>query len=66
MKSLQSGFSSVNFFANFDCAILDGYKVRIGDSIDPGINIYTATHPLAPHERIEALECGKPVTIGSR
>ena len=56
-----------NFYANFDCVILDVCEVRIGDNcfIAPGVHIYTATHPLDPIERISGIEFGKPVTIGN-
>jgi maltose O-acetyltransferase len=56
-----------NFYANFDCVILDVCEVRIGDNclLAPGVHIYTATHPLNPLERIEGLEYGKPVYIGN-
>lgn len=55
-----------NFYANFDCVILDVCEVRIGDNcfMAPGVHIYTATHPLNPYERISGAEYGKPVTIG--
>ncbi|RXS91436.1 sugar O-acetyltransferase [Geobacillus sp. PK12] len=55
-----------NFFMNFDGVILDVCEVRIGDHcfIGPGVHIYTATHPLDPHERNSGLEYGKPVVIG--
>ncbi|MEC0239004.1 sugar O-acetyltransferase [Paenibacillus dokdonensis] len=56
-----------NFYANFDCTILDVCEVRIGDNcfIAPGVHIYTATHPINPFERIAGPEYGKPVTIGN-
>jgi len=55
-----------NFFANFDCVILDVCEVRFGDHcmLGPGVHIYTATHPVNPFERIKGPEFGKPVTIG--
>lgn len=55
-----------NFYANFNCIILDVCKVQIGDNcmMAPGVHIYTATHPLNPYERIAGTEYGKPVTIG--
>lgn len=55
-----------NFYANFDCVILDVCEVRIGKNcfMAPGVHIYTATHPLDPIERISGAEFGKPVTIG--
>lgn len=56
-----------NFYANFDCVILDVCEVRIGDNclLGPGVHIYTATHPLDSYERISGVEYGKPVTIGN-
>lgn len=55
-----------NFYANFDCVILDVCDVRIGDycMMAPGVHIYTATHPLDPTERNSGREYAKPVTIG--
>ncbi|OAB27447.1 acetyltransferase [Paenibacillus macquariensis subsp. defensor] len=56
-----------DFYANFNCVILDVCEVHIGDNcfIAPGVHIYTATHPLNPYERINGTEYGKPVTIGN-
>ena len=56
-----------NFYANFDCVILDVAEVRIGNScmIAPQVGIYTATHPLDPVERNSGLELAKPITIGN-
>lgn len=55
-----------NFYANFDCIILDICEVRIGANcfMAPGVHIYTAAHPLNPYERNSGIEFGKPVTIG--
>lgn len=55
-----------NFYANFDCVLLDVCEIRIGDNcfLAPGVHIYTATHPLNAMERISGAEYGKPVTIG--
>ncbi|MCK6207415.1 sugar O-acetyltransferase [Bacillus infantis] len=56
-----------NFYANFDCVILDVCEVNIGDHcfMAPGVHIYTAGHPLHPEERNAGPEFGKPVTIGN-
>jgi maltose O-acetyltransferase len=56
-----------NFYANFDCTILDVCEVTIGDNcfMAPGVHIYTAGHPLHPDERNAGPEFGKPVTIGN-
>lgn len=55
-----------NFFANYDCIILDVCNVTIGDNcmMAPRVCIYTATHPLDAESRISGAEFGKPVTIG--
>ncbi|TXC92983.1 acetyltransferase [Metabacillus litoralis] len=56
-----------NFFANFDCVMLDVCEIRFGENcmLAPGVHIYTATHPINPIERNKGLEYGKPVTIGN-
>ncbi|MYL45678.1 acetyltransferase [Virgibacillus halodenitrificans] len=55
-----------NFYANFDCVILDSCEVRIGDNcmLAPGVHIYTATHPIRANERNSGREYGKSVSIG--
>ena len=37
-----------NFFANYNCTILDVGKVRIGDNVQfaPNVSVYTAGHPV--------------------
>ena len=56
-----------NFYANYDCVILDACEVNIGDNVflAPGVHIYTAAHPLEAEVRNSLLEYGKPVTIGN-
>jgi maltose O-acetyltransferase len=60
-------FVGEDFFANFDCTILDVCEVRIGDHcmLGPGVQIYTATHPIDPTERISGKEFAKPINIGN-
>lgn len=55
-----------NFYANFDCTILDGAPVTIGDNcmIAPGVHIYTNTHPVNAEKRVTEIEFAKPVVIG--
>ena len=55
-----------NFFANYNCTIIDVAKVRIGDNCQmaPNVAIYTAGHPVYPTTRNSAVEYGKEVTIG--
>lgn len=54
-----------NFYANFNCIILDCAKVNIGDNVflGPNVQISTPTHPLAVEERNKGLEAAKPITI---
>nr|WP_302690441.1 sugar O-acetyltransferase [uncultured Eubacterium sp.] len=55
-----------NFFANYNCTIIDVAKVKIGDNcfMAPNVAIYTAGHPIHPATRNAALEYGKEVVIG--
>ena len=55
-----------NFFANYNCMILDVAKVVIGDNCQmaPNVAIYTAGHPVHPDTRNTAYEYGIEVTIG--
>ena len=55
-----------NFYANYDCVILDVCEVRIGANclLAPGVHLYTATHPLEADVRRTGLESGKPIVIG--
>ena len=54
------------FYANYNCVILDVCRVTIGRNalLGPSVHIYTASHPLESQKRISGLELGKPVTIG--
>ena len=56
-----------NFFANYDCIILDVCDVNIGNNafFAPRVCIFTASHPIDADVRNELLEFGKPVTIGN-
>lgn len=56
-----------NFYANYDCLLLDICPIIIGDNamLAPGVHIYSATHPLDPTERNSGRELGKPVKIGN-
>ena len=55
-----------NFFANYNCVILDVAKVTIGKNVmfAPNVSIYTAGHPIHPESRNSGYEYGIPVTIG--
>ena len=55
-----------NFFANYNCTIIDVAPVTIGDycQMAPNVAIYTAGHPIYPDTRNSAYEYGIEVTIG--
>jgi len=55
-----------NFFANYNCTIIDVAKVKIGDNclLAPNVALYTAGHPLHPETRNSGYEYGKEITIG--
>ncbi len=55
-----------NFFANYNCTIIDVAEVKIGDNCQmaPNVAIYTAGHPLHPVSRNSMYEYGIGVTIG--
>ena len=54
-----------SFYANFNCVFLDCAPIIIGDNVflGPGVQIYTATHPLAVEERNTGLESAMPIII---
>jgi len=56
-----------DFFANYDCTILDVAPVRIGKHclLGPKVQIYSVNHPADPKlRRNGAMGIGKPVTLG--
>lgn len=55
-----------NFFANYNCTIIDVAKVTIGDNcmLAPNVAIYTAGHPVHPIARNSLYEYGISVSIG--
>ncbi|SOC06597.1 sugar O-acetyltransferase [Pseudobutyrivibrio ruminis] len=56
-----------NFFANYNCTMLDVGRIRIGDNVQiaPNVSIYTAGHPVHPATRNTLYEYGIDVTIGN-
>ena len=44
-----------HFFANFDCVMLDGAPITIGDNVllGPKVGLYTSNHALDPRERAD-------------
>lgn len=53
-------------YVNFNCVFLDCAPITLGDAcqVAPCVQIYTATHPLAPGPRAAGIESAHPVTIG--
>lgn len=58
-------FCGENVYFNVNCVVLDGMPVRIGNNVfcGPGVQIYTASHPLNAELR-KSVEFSKPVVIG--
>lgn len=56
-----------NFYANFDCIMLDGGSIEIGNNVlfGPRVGIYTSNHAADASERIAGACYAKPVKIGS-
>jgi maltose O-acetyltransferase len=57
-----------NFYANFDCVMLDGGGITIGDDVllGPRVGIYTSNHAIDPSERAAGGCYARPVRIGNR
>lgn len=55
-----------NFFANYNCIMLDVGKIIIGKNVmfAPNVAVYTAGHPINPDSRNSGYEYGIGVTIG--
>jgi maltose O-acetyltransferase len=60
-------FAGDRLFINYDCTILDGNTVHIGDDVllGPKVQIYTAYHPVNPEVRLSGQELAAPVSIGN-
>ena len=56
-----------NFYANFDCVLIDVATITIGDNVmfGPHVCLYTAGHPIDPTVRNSGLEFGKSIVIGN-
>lgn len=56
-----------HFYANFDCVMLDGGGIQIGDHVlfGPKVGIYTSNHAIDAWERANGACYAKPVTIGN-
>lgn len=56
-----------HFYANFDCVMLDGGGIVIGDNVmfGPRVGIYTSRHAFDAEERAKGACFAKPVRIGN-
>lgn len=56
-----------NFYANYNCIILDVGPVIIGDNVmfGPNVSLLTAGHPVHPVSRNSGYEYGFGITIGN-
>lgn len=54
-----------NFYANYNCCLLDCMPIVIGNNVwfGPNVSIFTASHPIEPELRLQNLEIDKPITI---
>lgn len=55
-----------NSFLNYNCVLLDGGYIRIGNNvlIGPNCQLYTPHHPMNYVDRREKKETASPITIG--
>ncbi|MEM0981700.1 MAG: sugar O-acetyltransferase [Cyanobacteria bacterium P01_H01_bin.58] len=58
-------FLDDDVYFNFNCTILDCAPVRIGKGVKfgPGVQVYTAGHPINPSDRAQGLEYALSITI---
>lgn len=56
-----------DFYANYDCILLDGNLITIGNNVlfGPRVGIYTANHAIDPAERIAGGCYSRPVVMGN-
>lgn len=56
-----------NFFANYNCKMLDGGQITFGDNVmvGPDCTFVTATHPTDPERRLAGYQQFLPITVGN-
>lgn len=56
-----------NFFANYNCKLMDGGKITFGDNvlIGPDCTFVTATHPTDPAKRLAGYQQFRNISVGS-
>ena len=60
-------FVGENFYANYNCTILDCAKVTIGNNVlfAPNVSLFAAGHPIHFESRNAGLEYALPINIGN-
>lgn len=54
-----------NFYANYDCVLLDVAPIKIGNNVmfGPRVSLLTPEHPIDSHVRNNGLEFARPIVI---
>ena len=57
----------LNFFANYNCKLMDGGKITFGDNVlvGPDCTFVTAMHPTDPQKRLAGYQRFAPITVGN-
>ena len=60
-------FFGKNFFANYNCKIMDGGKITFGDNVllGPDCTFVTCVHPTDPERRLAGYQQFRPITVGN-
>ncbi len=60
-------FLGKNFFANFNCKLMDGGRITFGDNIliGPDCTFVTVEHPVEASKRLAGYQVFKPITVGN-
>ena len=55
-----------NFYANYNCTMLDCAPISIGNNVmfAPNVSLFTAAHPIDPELRNSGIEFAMPIVIG--
>ncbi|WGE49855.1 sugar O-acetyltransferase [Actinobacillus equuli subsp. haemolyticus] len=56
-----------NFYANYNCTMLDCAPISIGNNVmfAPNVSLFTAAHPIDPELRNSGIEFAMPIVIGN-
>lgn len=55
-----------NFFANYNCKLMDGGKITFGDNalVGPDCTFVTCVHPVDTERRLAGFQTFKPISVG--